>query len=60
MLAFGVPVRRLLAVEVIESVILGLLGTFIGVVIGFAAVAWVVGAKVLRRMDLPGTLRLVE
>ena len=99
MLAFGVPIRRLLRVEVVESVILGLVGTAIGVVVGVATVAWIVGAKMadmlpnlaiplavapgtlvaavvigvgvvglapllmtrrLRRMDLPGMLRLVE
>lgn len=99
MLAFGVPVRRLLGIEIAESAILGLVGTLIGVIVGVAVVAWIVGAKMadmmpdlsiplavapgtmtvafaigvvvvglapllmtrrLRRMDLPGTLRLVE
>ncbi len=99
MAAFGVPLRRLLGIEVAESVILGLVGTTIGLVAGIALVAWIVDAKMsemlpdlaiplavapgtllaalaigvvvvglapllmarrLRRMDLPGTLRLVE
>ena len=99
MAAFGVPLRRLLGIEVVESVILGLVGTIIGVAAGIAVVVWVVEAKMsemlpdlaiplavapgtllaavaigvvvvglapllmarrLRRMDLPGTLRLVE
>jgi putative ABC transport system permease protein len=99
MLAFGLPVRSLLGIEVVENVLLGLTGTAVGLVVGIAAVAWVVGAKMadmlpdvavplvvapvtvaaagivgvvvvglapllmvrrLRRMDLPGTLRLVE
>ena len=99
MAAFGVPLRRLLGIEVAESVILGLVGTTIGLVVGIALVAWIVDAKMsemmpdlaiplavapgtllaalaigvvvvglapllmarrLRRMDLPGTLRLVE
>jgi putative ABC transport system permease protein len=99
MAAFGVPLRRLLGIEVAESVILGVVGTVIGLAVGIALVAWVVDAKMsemlpdlaiplavapstllaavgigvvvvglapllmsrrLRRMDLPGTLRLVE
>jgi putative ABC transport system permease protein len=99
MAAFGVPLRRLLGIEVAESMILGLVGTTIGLFAGIALVAWIVDAKMaemmpdlaiplavapgtllaalaigvvvvglapllmarrLRRMDLPGTLRLVE
>jgi len=99
MLAFGVPLRRVLRIEVIESVLLGLAGTVVGLAVGIAIIAWFVGVKVpemmpelgipiavapgtigaalvvgvvvvglapllmsrrLRRMDLPGTLRLVE
>lgn len=99
MLAFGVPLRRVLRIEVIESVLLGLAGTVVGLAVGIAVIAWFVGVKVpemmpelgipiavapgtigaalvvgvvvvglapllmsrrLRRMDLPGTLRLVE
>jgi len=99
MLAFGVPVRRVLGIEIVESMILGAAGTIVGLVIGLGIVAWfllvemplvmpevgvpivvapgtvvlaaVVGVLVvgfapvlmirrLRRLDLPGTLRLVE
>jgi putative ABC transport system permease protein len=99
MAAFGVPLRRLLGIEVAESMVLGLIGTIVGLALGIALVAWVVDAKMsemlpdlaiplavapgtllaavgigvvvvglapllmarrLRRMDLPGTLRLVE
>jgi len=99
MLAFGVPVRRILGIEVVESVILGIVGTIVGIVIGLGLVAWFMGtlmpetmpdlefgvvvepatlavaivlgivvvglapllmARRLRRMNLPGTLRLVE
>lgn len=30
MLAFGVPVRRILGIEVVESVVLGVAGTMVG------------------------------
>jgi putative ABC transport system permease protein len=99
MLAFGVPVGRVLGIEVAESVLLGLAGTVVGLLVGVAVIAWFVGVKVpemmpelgitievtpgtvgvvllvgvlvvglapllmtrrLRRMNLPGTLRLVE
>jgi putative ABC transport system permease protein len=99
MLAFGVPVARVLGIEVAESVLLGLAGTVVGLLVGVAVIAWFVGVKVpemmpelgitievtpgtigvvllvgvlvvglapllmtrrLRRMNLPGTLRLVE
>ena len=99
MLAFGVPVRRVLGIEIVESMILGVAGTIVGFAIGIGVIAWFVGVKVpemmpdlgiavavapgtlasalavgvvvvglapllmtrrLRRMDLPGTLRLVE
>jgi putative ABC transport system permease protein len=99
MLAFGVPVSRVLGIEVAESVLLGLAGTVVGLLVGVAVIAWFVGVKVpemmpelgitievapgtvgvallvgvlvvglapllmtrrLRRMNLPGTLRLVE
>jgi putative ABC transport system permease protein len=99
MLAFGVPVTRLLGIEMMESAVLGMAGTSMGLGLGLAAVAWMVEAKMdemlpdlsirlaiapgtvlaaagvgivvvglapvlmarrLRRMDLPGTLRLVE
>ncbi len=99
MLAFGVPVRRVLGIEVAESVILGIAGTIVGLVIGMVVIGWFVSVKVpemmpelgiaaavapttlaaavvvgvvvvglapllmtrrLQRMDLPGTLRLVE
>lgn len=64
MAAFGVPLRRLLGIEVAESVILGLVGTTIGLAAGIALVAWIVDAKMSEMMpDLaiplavaPGTL----
>ena len=43
MLAFGVPIRRILGIEVVESVILGIAGTIVGIVIGLGLVAWFMG-----------------
>ncbi|HYO41698.1 MAG TPA: FtsX-like permease family protein [Candidatus Limnocylindrales bacterium] len=99
MLAFGVPVWRVIGIEVAESVILGIGGTLAGLAVGVGVLAWFVGDQVpqmmpdlgiaiavapgtivaalavgvivvgiapvfmarrLRRMNLPGTLRLVE
>ena len=42
MFAFGVPVRRALAIAVLESLIVGVLGTAVGVALGMAVVGWVV------------------
>lgn len=97
--AFGVPLRRVLSLEVAEGVLYGLLGTAVGVGLGTAIVAWVarelltttmpdlrlvvavapatvataatlgvvavaiaplLTLRRLRRMDVPGTLRVVE
>lgn len=97
--AFGLPVRKVIALEVAEGLIYGILGTAIGVGLGSLIVRWVttsviattmpeLGMEVvisgstvalavlmgvvsvavaplltvrrLRRMDVPGTLRVVE
>jgi putative ABC transport system permease protein len=97
--AFGLPLRRILRMDVVEGLLLGLLGTAIGIVGGRIALAWIssslmgrtmpeLGLDValssstvltavtlgviavaaaplltvrrLRRMDIPGTLRVVE
>jgi putative ABC transport system permease protein len=42
MLAFGVPIRRILASAMLESGLIGLLGTMVGLVGGFGALAWFV------------------
>ncbi len=99
MLAFGLPARRVMASAMIESGIVGVLGTLIGIAGGLAALSWLVyvlfrtrcptsvwtrqsrsetiAAAVglgifavamaplltwrrLARMNLPGTLRVVE
>jgi putative ABC transport system permease protein len=97
--AFGLPLRRVVALETVEGLLIGLLGTAVGVGLGMLVVRWIVtstlsttmpdmgldvvisGATVLtavvlgvlavaiaplltirrlRRMDIPGTLRVVE
>ncbi|MDO8365137.1 MAG: FtsX-like permease family protein [Actinomycetota bacterium] len=97
--AFGLPVRRVLALEVVEGLLYGVLGTAIGVGVGTLLVRWVTTSVIastmpdmtletivspttlltsvvlgvlavavaplltlrrLRRMDVPGTLRVVE
>ena len=42
MLAFGVPIKRVLASAMLESGLIGLLGTTVGIVGGFGALAWFV------------------
>jgi putative ABC transport system permease protein len=97
--AFGMPLRRIIALETVEGVLIGLLGTAVGVGVGTVVVRWLIleatsstmpdmgldvvvgGGTVatavvlgivavglaplltirrLRRMDIPGTLRVVE
>jgi putative ABC transport system permease protein len=99
MFAFGLPVRKVIGLEIVEGLLYGLLGTAIGVGAGSLIVRWVttsvisttmpeMGMEVvvsgstlltavvmgvvavavaplltirkLRRMDVPGTLRVVE
>ncbi len=97
--AFGLPLRRVVALETAEGILIGALGTAVGLGVGLLVVRWVVtntmrttmpdmsldvvlsGSTVLtaaalgiiavavaplltvrrlRRMDVPGTLRVVE
>lgn len=97
--AFGLPVRRVLRLETVEGLLIGLLGTAIGVVSGLLLNRWIITSTIettmpdmsmdvvvstgtvltavalsviavgiaplltsrrLRRMDIPGTLRVVE
>jgi len=99
MFAFGLTTRRVLAMAVIESALIGVLGTIVGLVGGYALLQWLVnslfastapdlgisvalsartvavaavlgvvavavaplfGARRVRRMDIPSTLRVVE
>jgi putative ABC transport system permease protein len=97
--AFGLRVRRVVALETVEGLLIGLLGTAVGVGLGMLVVRWIVTSTLrttmpnvgldvvisgttvvtavvlgvlavaiaplltirrLRRMDIPGTLRVVE
>jgi putative ABC transport system permease protein len=42
MLAFGLPIRRVLGSAMVESGLIGLLGTIVGIAGGFAALVWLV------------------
>ena len=97
--AFGMPVRRAVALETVEGLLIGLLGTAVGVGLGLLLNRWVIASswsntmpevgidivvstttvltavvlgviavgvaplltvRRIRRMDIPGTLRVVE
>ena len=97
--AFGMPVRRVLGLETAEGLLIGLLGTAVGVGVGLLLNRWIIAStwsttmpdvgldivvsagtvltavalgviavgvaplltiRRLRRMDIPGTLRVVE
>jgi putative ABC transport system permease protein len=97
--AFGVPLRRVVRMDVVESMVIGMLGTVLGVVAGLGVLQWFTSVLIadtmpemgidaavspgtlltvavlgivavsaaplltigrLRRMDVPGTLRVVE
>ena len=99
MFAFGLPTSRVLAMAVVESALIGILGTILGVLGGLVLLDWLVnslfastapdlgivvalapatlliaaalgivavavapllGARRIRRMDIPSTLRVVE
>jgi putative ABC transport system permease protein len=99
MFAYGLPVRTVLRIAVVESMIIGLLATALGIVLGILILGWVINvsleevlpelgiiaslsletvalaalagvgamalaplltARRLRRMDVPSTLRVIE
>jgi putative ABC transport system permease protein len=51
MFAFGVPLRTVLRISLIESLVMGMLGTIIGIGLGYAVVTYVV--RVLTPAVLP-------
>ena len=59
MLAFGTPPRRVVANTVVESMLVGLLGTIVGLALGFAILGWiinVVSRDTYPELGLPVTL----
>jgi putative ABC transport system permease protein len=46
MFAFGLPVRRGLALAAIENMVVGLLGTLLGIVLGLLTLGWIVESLV--------------
>ena len=59
MFAFGVPVRTALRMEIVESLIVGLLGTLVGLALGLALLDWIVNTlaqETVPQMGLEVTL----
>lgn len=56
LLAFGVPVRSVVGVVVAESVLIGVLGTLAGVVIGRAILGWIVNTLFAETLPDIGTV----
>ena len=59
MLAFGTPLRRVLGNTVVESMLIGTLGTLVGLAFGLALLGWiinVVSADTYPELGLPVTL----
>jgi putative ABC transport system permease protein len=46
MFAFGVPTRTVLRMAVVESAVIGLLGTVLGVLLGWALLGWMVNVLI--------------
>ena len=42
MFAFGLPVRRALRIAATENLIVGALGTLLGLLVGFIAIGWMI------------------
>jgi putative ABC transport system permease protein len=52
--AFGLPLRRVLRMDVVEGLVIGLLGTVIGIVAGLAVLQWITTALVGNTMPEMG------
>jgi putative ABC transport system permease protein len=44
MFAFGLPVHRVLRMEVVESLLIGGLGTMVGLLLGRVLLGWMIGS----------------
>lgn len=47
MFAFGVPPRRALGIAVVESALIGVLATAVGIAAGIGVLSWVIGQLVI-------------
>ena len=56
MLAYGVPLRSVLRLAVVESLIMGLLATAIGVALGLVILGWVVNVNLKEVLPELGTI----
>jgi putative ABC transport system permease protein len=63
--AFGMPRRRVLGLETVEGLLIGLFGTALGIGAGLLLNRWIITSTMNTTMpdmgmDIPGTLRVVE
>ena len=45
MFAFGLPLRSLVRMEVVESMVIGVLGTLVGLALGRLLLGWLIGSQ---------------
>lgn len=60
MFAFGLPVRRVVAMTVIESFLIGVISTAVGIGLGYAIVDWIVNTMIPDTMPDLGVLTHVS
>jgi len=56
MFAFGLPVRRVLAMATVEAMLTGLVGTAAGITAGYAVLRWITGSLLPRTLPDIGVL----
>ena len=56
MLAYGLPARRVLTMQVVEGILIGLLGTAVGLVFGFLVVRYIVYVQLPQTMPEIGVV----
>lgn len=60
MFAFGLPVGRALRIAAIENMIIGVLGTLLGLLIGFLAIGWMISALFADTWPEIGIIRAIS